>query len=123
MGKEPETSPPTPEEEAKMIELSKDPLVHSKIMTSIAPSIFGLEHIKEAIMYLLFGGVSKSLPDVNVRGEMNALLIGDPGTAKSQLLQYVARIAPRGLIHLGQRNHRRRLNRRSSPRKRWKHES
>jgi replicative DNA helicase Mcm len=101
LGKEPETSPPTPEEEAKMIELSKDPLVHRKIMTSIAPSIFGLEHIKEAIMYLLFGGVSKTLPDVNVRGEMNALLIGDPGTAKSQLLQYVARIAPRGLYTSG----------------------
>jgi replicative DNA helicase Mcm len=70
-------------------------------MQSIAPSIFGYEHIKEAIMYLLFGGVSKSLPDVNIRGEMNALLIGDPGTAKSQLLQYVARIAPRGLYTSG----------------------
>jgi replicative DNA helicase Mcm len=101
LGKEPETSPPTPEEEAKMIELSKDPLVHQKIISSIAPSIFGLAHIKEAIMYLLFGGVSKSLPDVNVRGEMNALLIGDPGTAKSQLLQYVSRIAPRGLYTSG----------------------
>jgi len=101
LGKEPETSPPTPEEEAKMVALSKDPEVHLKIMTSIAPSIFGLEHVKEAIMYLLFGGVSKSLPDVNVRGEMNALLIGDPGTAKSQLLQYVARIAPRGLYTSG----------------------
>ncbi len=101
LGKEPETSPPTPEEEAKILELSRDPWVHKKIMSSIAPSIFGLEHIKEAIMYLLFGGVSKSLPDVNVRGEMNALLIGDPGTAKSQLLQYVARIAPRGLYTSG----------------------
>jgi replicative DNA helicase Mcm len=101
LGKEPETSPPTPEEEAKMLALSRDPEVHKKIISSIAPSIFGLEHIKEAIMYLLFGGVSKSLPDVNVRGEMNALLIGDPGTAKSQLLQYVSRIAPRGLYTSG----------------------
>ncbi len=101
LGKEPETSPPTPEEEAKIISLSKDPGVHKKIMSSIAPSIFGLEHLKEAIMYLLFGGVSKSLPDVNVRGEMNALIIGDPGTAKSQLLQYVSRIAPRGLYTSG----------------------
>ena len=101
LGKEPETSPPTPEEEAKILELSRDPEVHKKIRSSIAPSIFGLEHIKEAIMYLLFGGVSKSLPDVNVRGEMNALIIGDPGTAKSQLLQYVARIAPRGLYTSG----------------------
>ncbi len=101
LGKEPETSPPTPEEEEKMRELAKDPWVHRKIINSIAPSIFGYEHIKEAIMYLLFGGVSKSLPDINIRGEMNALLIGDPGTAKSQLLQYVARIAPRGLYTSG----------------------
>jgi replicative DNA helicase Mcm len=101
LGKEPETSPPTPEEEAKIHALGADPWVHTKILRSIAPSIFGLEHIKEAIMYLLFGGVSKSLPDVNIRGEMNALLIGDPGTAKSQLLQYVARIAPRGLYTSG----------------------
>ncbi len=101
LGKEPETSPPTPEEEEKIRALSQDPWVHKKIMQSIAPSIFGYEHVKEAIMYLLFGGVSKSLPDVNIRGEMNALLIGDPGTAKSQLLQYVARIAPRGLYTSG----------------------
>ncbi|MFA5572006.1 MAG: minichromosome maintenance protein MCM [Crenarchaeota archaeon] len=101
LGKEPETSPPTPEEEAQIIEISKDPTVHKKIMTSIAPSIFGNEHLKEAVMYLLFGGVSRALPDVNIRGEINALIIGDPGTAKSQLLQYISRIAPRGLYTSG----------------------
>jgi replicative DNA helicase Mcm len=52
-------------------------------------------------MYLLFGGVPKNLPDITIRGEMNALLVGDPGTAKSQLLQYVSRIAPRGLYTSG----------------------
>jgi replicative DNA helicase Mcm len=101
LGKEPETSPPTPEEEEKIKALSQDPWVHRKIMSSIAPSIFGYEHIKEAIMYLLFGGVTKNLPDVTIRGEPNILLIGDPGTAKSQLLQYVAKIAPRGLYTSG----------------------
>ncbi len=101
LGKEPETRPPSPEEEEKILALSKDPEVHKKIMNSIAPSIYGYEHIKEAIMYLLFGGVSKSLPDITIRGEMNSLLIGDPGTAKSQLLQYVAKIAPRGLYTSG----------------------
>jgi replicative DNA helicase Mcm len=70
-------------------------------MNSLAPSIYGYDHIKESIMYLLFGGVPKNLPDITIRGEMNALLIGDPGTAKSQLLQYVARIAPRGLYTSG----------------------
>jgi replicative DNA helicase Mcm len=52
-------------------------------------------------MYILFGGVGKTLPDISIRGEMNALLVGDPGTAKSQLLQYVSRVAPRGLYTSG----------------------
>jgi replicative DNA helicase Mcm len=101
LGKEPESRPPSLEEEEQILALSKDPKVHKKIMYSIAPSIYGYDHIKEAIMYLLFGGVSKTLPDITVRGEMNTLLIGDPGTAKSQLLQYVAKIAPRGLYTSG----------------------
>jgi replicative DNA helicase Mcm len=101
LGKEPETILPSPEEEQKILELSRDPWVHRKIIGSIAPSIYGYDHIKEAIMYILFGGVPKTLPDISIRGEMNALLVGDPGTAKSQLLQYVARIAPRGLYTSG----------------------
>jgi len=101
LGKEPEIVLPSPEEEEKILELAKDPWVHRKIMNSIAPSIYGHEHIKESIMYLIFGGVPKSLPDITIRGELNTLFIGDPGTAKSQLLQYVARIAPRGLYTSG----------------------
>ena len=101
LGKEPEATPASLEEEEKILEIAKDPKVHLKIIKSIAPSIYGYERIKEAIMYLLFGGVSKSLPDITIRGEMNALLIGDPGTAKSQLLQYIAQIAPRGLYTSG----------------------
>jgi len=101
LGKEPETALPSPAEEEKILELAKDPWIHRKIAGSIAPSIYGYDHVKEAIMYLLFGGVSKNLPDIAIRGELNALLVGDPGTAKSQLLQYVARIAPRGLYTSG----------------------
>lgn len=101
LGKEPEIALPSPEEEEKILELAKDPWIHRKLMSSIAPSIYGYDHIKESIMYLLFGGVPKYLPDITIRGEMNALLIGDPGTAKSQLLQYVARVAPRGLYTSG----------------------
>jgi replicative DNA helicase Mcm len=101
LGKELETTLPSREEEEKILELAKDPWVHRKIISSIAPSIYGYDHIKEAIMYLLFGGMQKTLPDITVRGELNALLVGDPGTAKSQLLQYVARIAPRGLYTSG----------------------
>jgi len=101
LGKEPEVVLPSPEEEEKILELAKDPWIHRKIVSSIAPSIYGYDHVKEAIMYLLFSGVPKTLPDITIRGELNTLLIGDPGTAKSQLLQYVARIAPRGLYTSG----------------------
>lgn len=100
-GKEAETLLISPQEERRIIDLSKDPWIHRKIIRSIAPSIYGYEHIKEAIAYLLFGGVPKHLPDIAIRGEINALLIGDPGTAKSQLLRYVQRIAPRGLYTSG----------------------
>ncbi len=101
VSKEAETLVISPEEEKQILDLAKDPWIHRNIIRSIAPSIYGYEHIKEAIMYLLFGGVPKYLPDINIRGDMNALLIGDPGTAKSQILQYAAKISPRGLYTSG----------------------
>ncbi len=102
VGKEPEIVEITPDEEKWIQELSADPRVHDKIIRSIAPSIYGYEDIKEGIMYLLFGGIPKMLPDgITIRGDSNILLIGDPGTAKSQLLQYVSKIAPRGLYTSG----------------------
>lgn len=82
VSKEPEAVFISPEEEEEILELAKDPWIHRKIIRSIAPSIYGYEHVKEAIMYLLFGGVPKYLPDINIRGDINILLIGDPGTAK-----------------------------------------
>jgi len=92
----------TPEEEQKILELAKDQWIHKKIIRSIAPSIYGYDDVKEAIALLLFGGVPKTLPDgMRIRGEPNILLVGDPGTAKSQLLRYVARIAPRGIYTSG----------------------
>jgi len=99
--KEPESMITSPEEEKKILDIARDAWVHRNVVRSIAPSIYGYEHIKEAIMYMLFGGVMKQLPDITIRGDMNVLLVGDPGTAKSQLLQYVARIAPRGLYTSG----------------------
>jgi len=99
--KEPETLITEPEDEKRILDIARDPWVHRSVVRSIAPSIYGYEHLKEAIMYLLFGGVMKQLPDITIRGDMNILLVGDPGTAKSQLLQYVARIAPRGLYTSG----------------------
>jgi len=99
--KEPEALITSPEEEKKILDIARDAWVHRNVIRSIAPSIYGYEHVKESIMYMLFGGVPKQLPDITIRGDMNVLLVGDPGTAKSQLLQYVARIAPRGLYTSG----------------------
>jgi replicative DNA helicase Mcm len=99
--KEPEKVLITPEEEKEILELSKDPEIHKKILHSLAPSVYGYEHIKEAIMYLLFGGTAKHFPDIAIRGNLNVLMVGDPGTAKSQLLHYVSKIAPRGLYTSG----------------------
>jgi replicative DNA helicase Mcm len=102
LGKEEEIVRITPEEEKQIRSIAKNERVHSNIMNSIAPSVYGYADLKEAIMYLLFGGVHKVLPDgVTIRGDSNMLIVGDPGTAKSQLLQYVARIAPRGLYTSG----------------------
>jgi replicative DNA helicase Mcm len=100
-GREMELLEITSEDEEEIVELSEDPWVHRRILQSIAPSIYGLDHIKEAIMYLLFSGVTKELPDVRIRGDINVLLVGDPGTGKSQLLQYAGRISPRGLYTTG----------------------
>ncbi len=99
--KEPEALITSPEEEKKILDIAREAWVHRNVIRSIAPSIYGYEHIKESIMYMLFGGVPKQLPDITIRGDMNVLLVGDPGTAKSQLLQYVARVAPRGLYTSG----------------------
>jgi len=102
MGKEVAVVEITPEDERLIRELAKDPFIHRKLIASLAPSIYGYGDIKEAVLYLLFGGVPKRLPDgVSIRSEINVLLVGDPGVAKSQLLQYVARIAPRGLYTSG----------------------
>jgi replicative DNA helicase Mcm len=92
----------TREDEEKIRELARDPWVREKIVASIAPSIYGYYDIKEAIALLLFGGVPKVMPDgTRIRGDIHVLLVGDPGTAKSQLLQYTARIAPRGIYTSG----------------------
>jgi len=101
-GREAEVVEISAEEEKQILEMAKDPWIQRKLLSSLAPSIYGYENIKEAILYLLFGAVPKTLPDgVTIRGDMNVLLIGDPGTAKSQLLQYVSRVAPRGLYTSG----------------------
>ena len=85
----------TQEDEERINNLGKDPLVYQKISKSIASAIYGHEDIKKAITCLLFGGSPKKLPDgMRLRGDINVLLLGDPSTAKSQFLKFVERVAP-----------------------------
>ncbi|MFW9981237.1 MAG: minichromosome maintenance protein MCM [Candidatus Thorarchaeota archaeon] len=91
------------EEDVKRIEeLSQHPQVHERIYASIAPSIQGHDNIKESIALLVFGGVPKLLSDgTRLRGKSNILMIGDPGTGKSQILKFVSGLAARGLYTSG----------------------
>ena len=92
----------TREDEEMIREIARDPWVKERIIASIAPSIYGYWDLKEAIALLLFGGVPKILPDgTRIRGDIHVLFIGDPGVAKSQLLQAAARIAPRSVFTTG----------------------
>ncbi|MEB3860774.1 MAG: minichromosome maintenance protein MCM [Desulfurococcales archaeon] len=92
----------TREDEERIRELARDPWVREKIIASIAPSIYGHWDLKEAIALLLFSGVPKTMPDgTRIRGDIHVLFIGDPGVAKSQLLQSAARIAPRAVLTSG----------------------
>ncbi len=92
----------SPEEVALIEKFRGDPTVVDKIVLSLAPTIKGMEEEKEAIALQLFGGVEKRHADgVRVRGDIHCLIVGDPGTAKSQLLRYVADVAPRGIYTSG----------------------
>ena len=85
----------TEEEEQEFLELSRRPDLYEVFADCIAPSIYGNRDIKKAIACLLMGGSKKILPDgMKLRGDINVLLLGDPGTAKSQLLKFVEKAAP-----------------------------
>lgn len=92
----------TEDDEKQIKKLAKDPDIYRKIGSSIAPVIYGMENVKEAITLQLFGGVAKEMPDgSSLRGDIHVLLVGDPGIAKSQLLRYVIKLAPRGIYTSG----------------------
>ena len=85
------------EDMEEILELSADPRVFKRLAQSIAPSIYGFEKIKEAVLLQLFGGVKKSKSDGGQsRGDIHVLLVGDPGVAKSVLLKFVSSVAPKG---------------------------
>jgi DNA replication licensing factor MCM2 len=93
----------TEEDEQEIRKLSRDPKIIDRIVNSIAPSIYGHNDIKTAVALSLFGGVAKTTRGSHhVRGDINVLLLGDPGTAKSQVLKYVEKTAHRAVFATGQ---------------------
>ncbi|KAF3075098.1 MCM2/3/5 family domain-containing protein [Trichoderma afarasin] len=76
--------------------------VYELLAKSIAPEIFGHLDVKKALLLLLIGGVNKEMGDgMKIRGDINICLMGDPGVAKSQMLKYISKVAPRGVYTSG----------------------
>ena len=86
----------TPEEIKEIKEFSEDPKLFKKLIGSIAPSIYGHDKVKEALVLQLFGGYRKKKDDGSItRGDIHILLIGDPGSGKSQMLKRISIVAPK----------------------------
>ena len=91
------------QEDEKMIKsLSKSPDLYQQLIDSFAPHITGHEIVKESILLLMAGSTQRELQDGSkIRGDINIFLVGDPGTAKSEMLKFCVRVAPRGLYTSG----------------------
>ena len=92
----------TEDDEKKILKISKNPDIYKLMRLSMAPTIYGMDVEKDALVMQLFGGLSKKMPDgTYIRGDIHALFVGDPGTAKSQMLNYLSKLAPRSIYASG----------------------
>ncbi|MBY8983757.1 MAG: hypothetical protein KGD65_01670 [Candidatus Lokiarchaeota archaeon] len=90
------------EDKKKIEELSKEPMIQKKIARSISPSIYGRDQLKMACALSLFGGTRrKKLGGGYKRGDLHFLVVGDPGTGKSEILKGAVDVSPRGLYTSG----------------------
>jgi DNA replication licensing factor MCM4 len=99
-----ETRRITEEEVQNIKATAARPDVYELLSRSLAPSIYEMDDVKKGILLQLFGGTNKSFEkggSPKYRGDINVLLCGDPSTSKSQILQYVHKIAPRGVYTSG----------------------
>ncbi len=102
IGKGPEQMEISEEEVQKIKQIAALPDAYLRLIKSIAPSIIGLQVQKEAMLLLLVGSPMIKYPDeTQVRGNINILLVGDPGIAKSQMLRFAAQVSPRGMYASG----------------------
>ncbi|CZR34760.1 putative replication licensing factor MCM4 [Fusarium proliferatum ET1] len=99
-----ETRKITIEDEEKIRETAARDDIYELLARSLAPSIYEMDDVKKGILLQLFGGTNKTFQkggSPKYRGDINVLLCGDPSTAKSQMLSYVHKIAPRGVYTSG----------------------
>jgi replicative DNA helicase Mcm len=90
-------------EDKEIIEkLSKEPMIQKKIARSISPNIYGRDQLKMACALSLFGGTRRKKPGGGYkRGDLHFLVVGDPGTGKSEILKGAVDVSPRGLYTSG----------------------
>ena len=101
-GKEPEQVQISKEDEELIRKVAASSDAYERLVSSIAPVIIGHHTEKEAILLLMAGGSATVLPDgTKLRGDLNVLFVGDPGTGKSEMLKFAAQAAPRGLYASG----------------------
>jgi len=94
----------TPERVEFLEAIGKRQDVYERLVSSLAPSIWEMEEVKKGLLCQLFGATHKVFKGTNankVRGDINVILVGDPGVSKSQLLTYVNKVAPRGIYTSG----------------------
>ncbi|KAG8364363.1 hypothetical protein BUALT_Bualt19G0121000 [Buddleja alternifolia] len=97
-----ESTPAYEDKVEQLKELSKQPDIYERLTKSLAPNIWELDDVKKGLLCQLFGGNALKLPSgASFRGDINILLVGDPGTSKSQLLQYIHKLSPRGIYTSG----------------------
>jgi len=92
----------TDEEQEQILELARDPNIRERFIASMAPSIYGMTHVKTAVALSMMGGMQKMAAGKHrIRGDINTLVVGDPGLAKSQFLKYVEHTFPRAVYTTG----------------------
>lgn len=92
----------TDDDKFEIKKLGKNPNIASIIFNSIAPSIYGHEFVKKALSVAMFGGMSKDVQGKHrIRGDINVLILGDPGLGKSQFLKYVNKVFHRSVYTTG----------------------
>mmetsp|Transcript_816 Transcript_816/g.1812 ORF Transcript_816/g.1812 Transcript_816/m.1812 type:complete len:891 (+) Transcript_816:14-2686(+) len=92
----------TDEQQQQILDLAKDPNIRERLIASIAPSIYGMTYVKTAIALSMMGGQRKLAAGKHrIRGDINTLIVGDPGLAKSQFLKYVEQTFPKAVYTTG----------------------